>query len=193
MVPQYVNQVLTLTNHNSGYTHHGYTSFEFTQAKAVAKATKNSAFNDTKQDRNIYTEREGERERERDALIHLSTRRKSQGHGNTIIVDRCIVNMFIQTLALHKTCFNHLPRRSRTSWRGWSRRMRRAAGFTHVSSLQAIFTCMAHTYVHAPLHVHVHPFSIRRSTAVASSSPRPTRWRNYNPPHTFKQNPAHSF
>ena len=56
---------MTLTNHNSGYTHHGYTSFEFTQAKAVAKATKNSAFNDTKQDRNIYTEREGERERER--------------------------------------------------------------------------------------------------------------------------------
>ena len=141
----------------------------------------------------IYIQRERERERERDALIHLSTRRKSQGHGNTIIVDRCIVNMFIQTLALHKTCFNHLPRRSRTSWRGWSRRMRRAAGFTHVSSLQAIFTCMAHTYVHAPLHVHVHPFSIRRSTAVASSSPRPTRWRNYNPPHTFKQNPAHSF
>ena len=91
----------------------------------------------------------------------------------TIIVDRCIVNMFIQTFAsrplhcehvhpnlAHTICFNHFPRRSRTSWRGWSRRMRHAAGFTHVSSLQAIFTCMAHTYVHAPLHVHVHPCDV---------------------------------
>ena len=66
MVPQYVRFILTLTNHKSGDTHHGYTNSEFTQAKAVAKATKNSAFNDTKQDRNIYTEREGERERERE-------------------------------------------------------------------------------------------------------------------------------
>ena len=113
MVPQYVHETLTLTNHKSGYTHHGYTNSEFTQAKAVAKATKNSAFNDTKQDINICKEREREREREIRSYTFKYAQKITRAWQLSSLIaalwtcsskpshpDLCIVNMFIQTLCI---------------------------------------------------------------------------------------------